>query len=361
MNSQIGDLSFIVSAGLKKEAIHFKAASHLNRSSSSDKWTTPMNTRELGHSGIQVPPLCFGGNVFGWTADQARSFELLDALLASGLNFVDTADAYSIWVPGNVGGESETILGNWFAARRNRDKVILATKVGMKMGEDKRGLSRKYIREAVEASLRRLHTDYIDLYQSHRDDELTPQAETLAAYGELIQEGKVRAIGASNFTPARLQSALEASRKHRLPRYESLQPEYNLYDRGEYESGLQQVCVSHGLGVIPYFSLASGFLTGKYRSQEDAAGKAREARVQKYFNPRGMRILAALDEVARETNSKPAQVALAWLMARPGITAPIASATTVEQLHQLVASTRLRLSPAAIQALHEASAETVAA
>ena len=335
-----------------------------------------MNTRELGHSGIQVPVLCFGGNVFGWTADQARSFELLDALLETGLNFVDTADVYVQWVPGNAGGESETILGNWFAARRNRDKVILATKVGMKMGEGKRGLSRKYIREAVEASLRRLQTDYIDLYQSHRDDELTPQAETLAAYGELIQEGKVRAIGASNFTPARLQSALEVSRKHKLPRYESLQPEYNLYDRAEYESalspqqakpglaggpGLQQVCVSNGLGVLPYFSLASGFLTGKYRSLQDASGKAREARVKKYFNPRGMRILAALDEVARETNSKPGQVALAWLMARSGVTAPIASATTVEQLHELVASTRLQLSAAAIQALDEASAVTVAA
>lgn len=320
-----------------------------------------MNTRELGHSGIHVPPLCFGGNVFGWTADQARSFELLDALLESGLNFVDTADVYVQWVPGKAGGESETILGNWFAARGNRRKVILATKVGMQMAEGKRGLSRKYIREAVEASLRRLQTDYIDLYQSHRDDELTPQAETLAAYGELIQEGKVRAIGASNFTAARLASALDVGRKHNLPRYESLQPEYNLYDRAEFESGLQQVCLSNALGVLPYFSLASGFLTGKYRSPEDSSGKARAARVQKYFNPRGMRILAALDEVAHETSSKPAQVALAWLMARPGVTAPIASATTVEQLHQLVASTRLQLSPAAIQALDEASAETVAA
>ena len=320
-----------------------------------------MTTRELGHSGIQVPALCFGSNVFGWTADQARSFELLDALLESGLNFVDTADVYAQWVPGNAGGESETILGNWIKARGNRPRVILATKVGMKMAEGKRGLSRKYIREAVEDSLRRLQTDYIDLYQSHRDDERTPQEETLGAYGELIAEGKVRAIGASNFSAARLQSALEASRKHNLPRYESLQPEYNLYDRAGYESALQQVCVSNGPGVLPYFSLASGFLTGKYRSLEDAAGKAREARVKKYFDARGMRILAALDEVARESHASPAQVALAWLMTRAGVTAPIASATTVDQLRDLVGATQLQLSRDAIERLTQASAEAIAA
>ena len=222
----------------------------------------------------------------------ARSFELLDALLESGLNFVDTADMYSHWAPGNHGGESETILGKWFKARGNRERVILATKVGSPMGEGKQGLSRKYIRQAVEDSLRRLQTDYIDLYQSHRDDESTPQEETLGIYAELIAEGKVRAIGASNFTAARLQSALEASRKHNLPRYESLQPEYNLYDRAGYESALEGVCVENGLGVIPYFSLASGFLSGKYRSAEEAASVPRAGMLKKYFNQRGMRILA---------------------------------------------------------------------
>jgi len=320
-----------------------------------------METRELGRSGIKVPALCLGGNVFGWTADETRSFELLDALLESGLNFVDTADVYSKWAPGNHGGESETILGKWFAARRNRDRVVLATKVGLPMGEGKQGLSRKYIRQAVEDSLRRLQTSYIDLYQSHRDDESTPQEETLGVYAELIAEGKVRAIGASNFTAARLHSALEASRKHNLPRYESLQPEYNLYDRAGYEAALEGVCVSNGLGVIPYFSLASGFLSAKYGTAEEAAKVPRAGMLKKYFNPRGMRILAALQEVAREVKAKPAQVALAWLMARPGITAPIASATTVEQLRELAASTRLELTHNAIEKLSRASAEIVAA
>jgi hypothetical protein len=320
-----------------------------------------METRALGHSGIKVPALCLGGNVFGWTADEARSFELLDALLESGLNFVDTADSYSQWAPGNHGGESETILGRWFKARGNREQVILATKVGSPMGEGKQGLSKRYIRQAVEDSLRRLQTSYIDLYQSHRDDESTPQEETLGIYGELIAEGKVRAIGASNFTAARLQSALEASRKHNLPRYESLQPEYNLYDRAGYEAALEAVCVENGLGGIPYFSLASGFLSGKYHSGEEAASRPRAGMLKKYFNPRGMRILGALEEVAREVKAKPAQVALAWLMVRPGITAPIASATTVEQLHELVGATRLDLAAASIEKLTQASSETVAA
>lgn len=320
-----------------------------------------MELRRLGNSGIQVPPLCMGGNVFGWTADEARSFELLDALLESGINFVDTADVYSQWAPGNHGGESETIIGRWFKARGNRNKVILATKVGSPMGEGRKGLSRKYIHEAVKESLRRLQTDYIDLYQSHRDDETVPQEETLGAYAELIREGKVRAIGASNFTAPRLQSALEASRKHNLPRYESLQPEYNLYDRAGYESGLESVCVKHGLGVIPYFSLASGFLSGKYHSAEDAAGRPRAAMLKKYFNPRGMRIVAALGEVAREVKAKPPEVALAWLMARPSITAPIASATTMEQLRELVVAAQLQLPHWTIEKLNQASSEAVAA
>jgi aryl-alcohol dehydrogenase-like predicted oxidoreductase len=316
--------------------------------------------RELGHSGIDVPRLCLGGNVFGWTADESRSFEVLDALLESGLNFVDTADVYSYWVPGHHGGESETILGKWFKARGNRSKVILATKVGLPMGEGKKGLSKIYIRQAVEDSLQRLQTGYIDLYQSHRDDESTPQEETLGIYADLIREGKVRAIGASNFTAERLQSALEVSRKHNLPRYESLQPEYNLYDRAGYEAALEAVCAKNGLGVIPYFSLASGFLSGKYRSAEEAASRPRAAMLKKYFNERGMRILDALEEVAREVKAKPAQVALAWLMARPSVTAPIASATTVEQLHELVRATRLELPHEAAEKLNQASAETVA-
>jgi aryl-alcohol dehydrogenase-like predicted oxidoreductase len=320
-----------------------------------------MKKRQLGHSGIEVPTLCFGGNVFGWTADEQRSFELLDALLESGLNFVDTADVYSHWAPGNHGGESETIIGNWFKARGNRSKVILATKVGSSMGEGKKGLSKTYIRTAVEDSLKRLQTDYIDLYQSHRDDDSTPQADTLGIYAELIQEGKVRAIGASNFSAERLESALEVSRKHNLPRYETLQPEYNLYDRGGYESSLEAVCVKHGLGVIPYFSLASGFLSGKYHSAEEAASVPRAGMLKKYFNERGMRILESLDKVAHELKAKPAQVALAWLMARPSITAPIASATKVEQLKELVEATRLDLPASAIEKLNQVSAETVAA
>jgi aryl-alcohol dehydrogenase-like predicted oxidoreductase len=307
-----------------------------------------------------VPTLCFGGNVFGWTADENRSFELLDALLASGLNFVDTADSYSHWAPGNHGGESETIIGKWFHARANREQVILATKVGSPMGEGKRGLSRNYIRQEVEESLRRLQTDYIDLYQSHRDDDSVPQAETLGIYADLIAEGKVRAIGASNFTAERLQSALEVSRTQNLPRYDTLQPEYNLYDRAGYERALAPICATHGLGVIPYFSLASGFLSGKYRSAEEAASRPRAAFLKKYFNERGMRILKVLVEVAGELQAKPAQVALAWLMARPSIAAPIVSATTVEQLHELVEATRLDLPPALLEKLSQASAETAA-
>jgi aryl-alcohol dehydrogenase-like predicted oxidoreductase len=320
-----------------------------------------MKKKQLGHSGIEVPVLCLGGNVFGWTADEQRSFELLDALLESGLNFVDTADTYSHWAPGNHGGESEAIIGKWFKARGNRGKVILATKVGMAMGEGKKGLSRDYIRQAVEESLKRLQTDYIDLYQSHRDDESTPQEETLGIYAELIHEGKVRAIGASSFTAERLKSALEISRKHNLPRYEALQPEYNLYTRIGYEGAVEEVCVTHGLGVISYSSLASGFLSGKYRSAEEAASRPRAGALKRYFNERGMRILESLGKVAREVNSGSAQVALAWLMARPSITAPIASATTLEQLHKLVEATQLVLPQAAIEELNRASAETVAA
>jgi len=320
-----------------------------------------MKKKQLGHSGIQVPILCLGGNVFGWTVDERRSFELLDALLESGLNFVDTADTYSSWVPGNHGGESETIIGKWFKARGNRSKVILATKVGMSMGEGKKGLSRNYIRQAVEDSLKRLQTDYVDLYQSHRDDESTPQEETLGIYAELIREGKVRAIGASSFTAARLESALELSRKFNLPRYETLQPEYNLYTRSGYEGAIEETCVKHGLGVIPYYSLASGFLSGKYRSVEETASRPRAAALKRYFTKRGMRIVKCLDKLACEVNAGSAQVALAWLMARPSITAPIASATTLAQLHELVKATQLALPESAIEELNLASTEMAAA
>jgi aryl-alcohol dehydrogenase-like predicted oxidoreductase len=315
-----------------------------------------MERRELGRSGIRVPKFCFGGNVFGWTANEKRSFELLDALLEHGLNFVDTADSYSHWAPGNRGGESETILGRWFASRGNRGKVILATKVGSSMGAGEPCLSPSHIREAVEASLRRLQTDYIDLYQSHYDDPKTPQEETMRVYAELIAEGKVRAIGASNFSAERLASALEISRRLKLPRYETLQPEYNLYARAAFESTLQPVCVRNGLGVISYFSLASGFLSAKYHSEAEIEGRARAGMLKKYFTPRGMRILEALEEAARELHAKPAQVALAWLMTRPGITAPIASATSLEQLEELVGATRLELSPAVVEQLDQASA-----
>ncbi len=315
-----------------------------------------MEKRQLGRSGIAVAPLAFGGNVFGWTADQAMSFRLLDAFVAGGFNLIDTADVYSRWAAGHQGGESETIIGNWLKARGGRERVVIATKLGMDMGDGKKGLSRAYMMRAVEDSLRRLRTDYIDLYQSHRDDPDTPMQEVLEGYQRLIEQGKVRTIGASNFTAARLQEALDTSRRHGLPRYETLQPLHNLSDRAEFESELQPLCVQEEVAVIPYYSLASGFLTGKYRKQADLAGRAREAGAGKYLNERGLRILAALDQVAAQARATPAQVALAWLMARPAIAAPIASATSLEQLNELVTAPDLRLDPAAITQLDQASA-----
>jgi aryl-alcohol dehydrogenase-like predicted oxidoreductase len=315
-----------------------------------------MKMRELGRSGIQVPPLCFGGNVFGWTADEKRSFELLEALAEAGLTFIDTANVYSAWVPGHQGGESEAIIGRWLKARGGRERLVIATKVGMRMGDGREGLKPDYIRVAVEESLSRLQTDYIDLYQSHRDDENVPLEETLGAYDELIKAGKVRAIGASNYSAARLREALEISARTGLPRYESVQPEYNLTERSVYEGELQRACVENEVGVINFFSLASGFLSGKYRSRTDVEGRARGSRVEKYMDERGMRILAALDDAAREHGVKPATIALAWLMTRPGITAPIASATSVDQLQDLVAATRITLSRDATARLDQASA-----
>jgi aryl-alcohol dehydrogenase-like predicted oxidoreductase len=297
-----------------------------------------------------------GANVFGWTADEVTSFAILDAAAAGGLTFIDTADVYSTWVPGHQGGESESIIGRWMKVRGNRSRIVLATKVGSEMGPGRKGLKAAYIRRAVEDSLRRLQTDVIDLYQSHRDDPDTPQDETLSAYADLIREGKVRAIGASNFSAARLAEAIEVSNRTGLPRYESLQPLYNLSDRAEYEGELEAVCTRNGIGVIPYFGLAAGFLTGKYRSEEDFGKSPRGGRMARYLDDRGRRILAALDNVAAATRSNPAQVALAWLMAQPGITAPIASASRVEQVQDLVAATRLSLDPQSLGALDRAGA-----
>lgn len=315
-----------------------------------------MDKRRLGRSNLMVSPLCLGGNVFGWTADEATSFKLLDAYVDAGLNFIDTADVYSTWAPGNSGGESEAIIGKWMRARGNRDRIVIATKVGSEMAPDRKGLSKAYIRSAAEASLRRLQTDVIDLYQSHRDDPATPQQETLEAYEELIREGKVRAIGASNFTAARMREALAISAEHGLPRYESLQPKYNLYDRSDYEAELEPLCRKEEIGVIPYYGLASGFLTGKYRSEADFGKSVRGGRMATYLNERGRRILASLDAVAARKDATPAQVALAWLMARPGLSAPIASATSVEQLQDIVRATWLRLDEADTSELDKASA-----
>jgi len=316
-----------------------------------------MKLRPLGRSGLSVPPLCFGCNVFGWTVDEAASFRLLDKVLDEGLNFLDTADVYSRWVPGHSGGESETIIGKWMKLRGNRGKIILATKVGMDMGDGKVGLKADYIARAVEDSLRRLQTDVIDLYQSHKDDETTPQEETLAAYDKLIKAGKVRVIGASNFSAERLQAALDISNKTGLPRYESLQPEYSLAARSSYEGPLQRVCEQNEVGVITFFSLAAGFLTGKYRSEADYGKSPRgERSIAKYMNERGRRILAGLDAVAKETGAQPASIALAWLLAKPSITAPIASATKPEHVDTLVAATKLMLTADQVARLDAASA-----
>ena len=320
-----------------------------------------MTTRKLGGSGLEVSPICLGGNVFGWTADESTSFAVLDAFVDAGFNFIDTADVYSRWVPGHQGGESETVLGNWFARSGKRSKVVLATKVGMELGPDKKGLAKAYILRAVEDSLRRLKTDVIDLYQSHQDDANTPLEETLEAYATLVKDGKVRAIGASNYSGVRLTEALHIAKQHNLPRYECLQPHYNLLERAGYEQDLELVCLREGIGVIPYFALASGFLTGKYRSEADLAQGPRGRMVQKYLNERGLRILSALDRVAADLHSTPGKVALAWLIARPSITAPIASATSVAQLNDLVDAAHLKLDAASIETLNHAGAAAAAA
>ena len=314
-----------------------------------------MNKRALGRSGLQVSPLCFGGNVFGWTVDEATSFKLLDAWVDAGMNFIDTADVYSRWVPGHTGGESETVVGKWLKKTGKRSRVVIATKVGKDMGEGKIGLTPAYIRSAVEASLKRLQTDVIDLYQSHDDDPNTPLADTLGAYADLIKAGKVRAIGASNFSAARLSEALRVSAAHGLPRYECLQPLYNLVERLAYEAELEAVCVQHGLGVINFYALASGFLSGKYRTAADLNKSPRGQGAAKYLNAHGLGVLSVLDSVAARLNSTPAQVALAWQIARPSVTAPIASATSLDQLKELASAAALKLDADAIRCIDLAS------
>lgn len=314
-----------------------------------------MNKRKLGRSGLETLPLALGGNVFGWTVDESESFALLDAFVASGFSLVDTADVYSVWVPGHAGGESETIIGKWLKRSGKRQDVVIATKAGMEMAPDKKGLSRGHILRSVEDSLKRLQTDYIDLYQSHTDDAETPLVETAETYSRLVEQGKVRAIGASNYSAERLSQALIVSEQHGYPSYQTLQPLYNLYDRADYEANLEPLCLEKGLGVISYFSLASGFLTGKYRSEDDLSKSPRGRRTKQYLNERGFRILKALDQVASQLESTPARVALAWLIARPSVTAPIASATNLEQLDDLIEATRLELDPSSIELLNEAS------
>ncbi len=318
-----------------------------------------MAKQKLGNSDLQVSRLCFGCNVLGWTADERRSFELLDALAASEINFLDTANTYSTWVPGHQGGESEEIIGRWLKLTGKRKEVVIATKLGKPMGDGGKGLSRKYMVEEVERSLRRLQTDYIDLYQSHEDDPNTPLEETMETFAQLLKQGKVRAIGASNFKGARLREAIEVSKKNGWPTYVSLQPHYNLVFRAEFETDLEPVCKKYGLAVLPSFALASGFLTGKYRTEADLEGKARAGMAKRYMNDRGFRVVDTLLEVAKKIGATPSQVALAWLMARPVQTIPIASATTLAQFNELVEATRLDLDRESVEQLDAVSAETV--
>lgn len=314
-----------------------------------------MEYQTLGRSELTTAPLIFGGNVFGWTLDEPASFRMIDAWLDAGFNMIDTADVYSKWAPGHAGGESEQVLGRYFAARGNRERIVLASKVGMEMPSAGEGLSRDWIMQAVENSLRRLNTDYLDLYLAHCDDERAPLDETVVALDRLVRDGKVRGLGASNYGGAQLVAALGAAADRGANRYEVLQPLYNLYDRQEFERDLAPVCTEHELGVTPYFALASGFLSGKYRRRDDLAGRARAPFVEHYFDERGSRILAALDAVARDYDTTPAAVALAWLRQQPAVTAPIVSATSSAQFEQLRAAATLTLDAAALARLDEAS------
>ncbi|OCP23357.1 MULTISPECIES: aldo/keto reductase [unclassified Ensifer] len=315
-----------------------------------------MEKRRLGRTDLSIAPLVFGGNVFGWTADEKTSFALLDAFFEAGLNAIDTADVYSSWAPGNQGGESETIIGKWLKQPgRSRDQAVIVTKVGSELAPDRKGLSRRWILQAVEDSLKRLQTDYIDLYLSHWPDPETPYEETLAAYDQLLSEGKVRAVGASNLNSLQLREALDVAANGGLPRYAVLQPEYNLYDRDSFDGPLRDLCIGEEIGVISYFGLARGFLSGKYRTHKDLEGSARGSGVEKYLDGRGMRILGVLDEIAEEIGATQAEIALAWVRSRKGITAPIASATNLDQLASLIRSTRLTLSDEAMRQLNDVS------
>ncbi|AYD03423.1 aldo/keto reductase [Neorhizobium sp. NCHU2750] len=313
-----------------------------------------MELRKLGRTGLSISPVVFGGNVFGWTADEKTSFELLDAFFGAGFNTIDTADVYSKWVPGHQGGESETVIGNWLKRGSvARDKAIIVTKVGHpSMSEDK--LKARWVMEAAEASLKRLKTDYIDLYLSHFPDDETPHEETLGAFAKLKEQGKIRAIGCSNFSAEQLKASLDAAEKNGLPRYDVLQPEYNLYTRDKFEGALAELCMSQDIGVISYYALAAGFLTGKYRKPEDATGSARGYRIPDYINDKGMKVLAALDQVASETGASLASIAIAWVGSRPGITAPIASATSLRQLTSIFDAGKLQLTDAQMKLLNEA-------
>jgi aryl-alcohol dehydrogenase-like predicted oxidoreductase len=314
-----------------------------------------MQKRRLGRTELHIAPLVLGGNVFGWTADAKTSFAILDRFVEAGLNAIDTADVYSAWAPGNKGGESEAIIGDWMKSRGNRHGLIVITKVGASMGPGKQGLSARYIAEAVDASLKRLQTDFIDLYFSHVPDAETPIEETLGAFRDLEQQGKIRAFGASNVDAGQLRASLDAAKAKGLPRYDVLQPEYNLYDRGSFEGALRDLCIAEDVGVITYFSLAKGFLSGKYRSEADLSQSPRGGGVKAYLNARGARILGALDAVAEGLAAKPTEVALAWLIERPGVAAPIASATTLAQVESLIKAASLRLDAADFSALDAAS------
>jgi aryl-alcohol dehydrogenase-like predicted oxidoreductase len=316
-----------------------------------------MDMRQLGKTGLSIAPIVFGGNVFGWTADEKTSFDILDAFFDAGFNTIDTADVYSAWVPGNKGGDSEEIIGRWLKKGKvSRDKAVIVTKVGSEMGPGKKGLKERYILQAVEDSLRRLQTDYIDLYLSHWPDPETPYEETLGAYAKLKQQGKIRAVGCSNLDAGQLQASLAAAEEAGVPRYDVIQPEYNLYERSSFEGPLAELCIKEDIGVITYFSLAAGFLSGKYRTKADTEGRAREGRVAGYLNDRGMRVLAALDKVSAETGAKPAEISLAWLRRKKGVTAPIASATSLSQLESLTKSAALTLSDEAMALLDKAGA-----
>ncbi len=314
-----------------------------------------MQKRELGKSGIYVAPISFGGNVFGWTVDKKQSFKILDAFAEAGFDFIDTADTYSWWVPGNVGTESETIIGEWLAQRNNRENIVISTKVGSQNNEHPVNVSKEFIVKNVEGSLKRLKTDYIDLYQTHFDDENTPVEETLSAFQQLIKEGKVRAIGTSNMSPSRILESLAASEKEGLPRYQTLQPQYNLLERDSFENELQEIAEKNSMGVINYYSLASGFLTGKYRSKNDLNKSQRGGAVEKYLNEKGFKVLNALDKISEKHSTTPATISLAWLLARPNITAPIVSATSLKQLEAIIEAPKIRLDAEDMTMLNEVS------